>query len=130
MSRTVDIDNKDTFRATIHQLKRLRGELDKPTGTTFTEALAKAASGHGTSIGSRIIGTAIGPGNSREAGTAAPVYRGTVDAASTFTEAGEKAIAAAKSSLDAVISDLEHLVSGLSDIDTHGASAVTKEAAS
>ncbi|RIS67529.1 hypothetical protein D2E70_16280 [Mycobacteroides abscessus] len=122
MTEKTNITVKDRagFQQTLNTLSTLHGQIDAKLeeGQKLITALQAAASKN--VVASESTGTQSGTGQS----TVAPAYRGTVASTATaMTNLGTQ-VAAAKTSVGNVITNLQSILSGVTSIDEDGKAKV------
>lgn len=121
MTNTVTIADRGGMRALLVRLRDLLDELDAADDSApLTEALAAAACGKSTGL----LGGITGALEPTADGSCAPVYAEVAGAVNGVITAAGKHIAAARASVQAAISDMERLVSGIDGTDDAGAVGV------
>lgn len=122
MTNTVTIADRGGMRALLARLRGLLGELGKADdgGAHLTEALAAAASGKSTGL----LGGITNGTEPTADGGCAPVYVDVVASTGQLIDGAGKHIAAARASVQAAISDMERLLSGIDGADDAGAAGV------
>lgn len=117
----IAVKDKAGFQQTINTLSTLQGQIDAKLeeGQKLITALQAAASKN--VVASESTGVQSGTGQS----TVAPAYRGTVAATATAMNNVGTQVAAAKTSVGNVITNLQSILSGVTSIDEDGKAKVS-----